>query len=79
MLHGDLGTVLRFNQSVTSLIAKRYPYTLELTLAALLVAMLLSIPAGVRSAQRRNQWDDRAAQRGQPVWLSFPTSLWALC
>src|SRR5207245_775475 len=59
VLHGDLGTSVRFNQSVGTLIVQRYPYTLKLTPAALLVAMLLSIPAGVRSAQRRNRWDDR--------------------
>src|SRR5467141_3413630 len=34
VLHGDLGPSLRFNQSVTSLILHRYPYTLQLTLAA---------------------------------------------
>src|SRR5438093_371752 len=58
VLRGDLGPSLRFNQSVSKMIAQRYPYTLELTLASLLVAIVLSIPAGVRSAQRRNQWDD---------------------
>src|SRR3984885_13103882 len=60
VLHGDLGKSIRFNQSVTKLIAQRYPFTLQLTLASLLVAIVLAIPAGVRSAQRRNQWDDRA-------------------
>src|SRR5262249_21537633 len=49
VFHGDLGLSVRFNQGVTGLIAKRYPYTLQLTLAALAVAVLLSIPAGVRS------------------------------
>src|SRR5712672_1397236 len=39
VLHGDLGPSLRFNQRVTRLIAQRYPYTLQLTLAALLVAI----------------------------------------
>src|ERR1700687_1073262 len=52
VLKGDLGPSLRFNQNVTRLIAQRYPYTLQLTLAALVVAVLLSVPAGVRSAQR---------------------------
>jgi len=72
VLHGDLGPSLRFNQSVGKLIAARYPYTLELTLAALLVAVLLSVPAGVRSAQRRNQWDDRAISVVSLFGLSFP-------
>src|SRR5207302_2418094 len=59
VLHGDLGPSFRYNQSVTRLLTQRYPYTLQLTLASLFVAITLSIPAGVRSAQRRNRWDDR--------------------
>ena len=72
VLHGDLGPSFRFNQGVTKLIAERYPYTLQLTLAALLVAMLLSIPAGVRSARRRNHWDDRLISIVSLFGLSFP-------
>jgi ABC-type dipeptide/oligopeptide/nickel transport system permease component len=72
VLHGDLGASVRFNQSVGSLVAQRYPYTLELTLAALAVALLLSIPAGVRSARRRNRWDDRALSVVSLFGLSFP-------
>jgi ABC-type dipeptide/oligopeptide/nickel transport system permease component len=72
VLRGDLGPSLRFNQSVTRLIAQRYPYTLQLTLAALVVAVLLSVPAGVRSAQRRNRWDDRLLSLVSLFGLSFP-------
>ena len=72
VLHGDLGPSLRFNQSVTSLILHRYPYTLQLTLAALLVAILVSIPAGVRSAQRRGRWDDKLLSVVSLFGLSFP-------
>jgi ABC-type dipeptide/oligopeptide/nickel transport system permease component len=72
VLHGDLGTSLRYNQSVTRLLAQRYPYTLELTVAALIVAILLSIPAGVRSARQRNRWDDRVISVVSLFGLSFP-------
>jgi ABC-type dipeptide/oligopeptide/nickel transport system permease component len=72
VLHGDLGPSLRFNQSVSSLILQRYPYTLQLTLAALLVAILISIPAGVRSAQRRGRWDDKLLSMVSLFGLSFP-------
>ncbi len=72
VLHGDLGPSLRFNQSVTSLILHRYPYTVQLTLAALLVAILISIPAGVRSAQRRGKWDDKLLSVVSLFGLSFP-------
>jgi ABC-type dipeptide/oligopeptide/nickel transport system permease component len=72
VLHGDLGSSIRYNQSVSRLIGQRYPYTLQLTLAALLVAILLSVPAGIRSAQRRNRWDDRALSIVSLFGLSFP-------
>jgi ABC-type dipeptide/oligopeptide/nickel transport system permease component len=72
VLRGDLGPSLRFNQNVSRLIAQRYPYTLQLTLAALAVAVLLSVPAGVRSAQRRNRWDDRLLSVVSLFGLSFP-------
>src|SRR6266487_3519456 len=72
VLHGDLGKSLRFNQGVTSLIAKRYPFTLQLTLASLFVAIVLAIPAGVRSARRRNRWDDLVLSVVSLFGLSFP-------
>jgi peptide/nickel transport system permease protein len=72
VLHGNLGPSLRFNQSVSSLIAERYPFTLRLTLAALFVALVLSIPAGVRSARRRDRWDDRTLSVVSLFGLSFP-------
>jgi len=72
VLHGDLGPSLRFNENVSRLITQRYPYTLQLTIAALVVAILLSVPAGVRSAQRRNLWDDRVLSVISLFGLSFP-------
>ena len=72
VLHGDLGRSIRYNQSVTKLLAQRYSYTLRLTLASLVVAIVLSIPAGVRSARRRNRWDDRLLSIVSLFGLSFP-------
>ena len=72
VLRGNLGPSLRFNQSVSSLIVQRYPYTLQLTIAALLIAVLISIPAGVRSAQRRGKWDDKLLSVVSLFGLSFP-------
>ena len=72
MARGDLGRSLRFDQNVTPLILQRYPATLKLTVAALLFALLLSIPAGVRSARRRDRWDDRVLSFVGLLGLSFP-------
>ena len=57
---------------MTQLILQRYPATLKLTIAALLFALLLSIPAGVRSARRRDRWDDRLLSFVSLLGLSFP-------
>src|SRR5438270_3619944 len=72
VLHGRLGQSIRLNQDVGRVIRERYPYTLRLTLAGLVIALLLSIPAGVRSAQRRNRWDDRLLSVVSLLGLSFP-------
>jgi ABC-type dipeptide/oligopeptide/nickel transport system permease component len=72
VFHGDLGPSLRFNQSVGRLIRERYPYTLQLTIAALAIAILISIPAGIRSAQRRGRWDDKLLSVVSLFGLSFP-------
>lgn len=72
VLHGDLGRSLRFDQGVSKLIVERYPATLELTVAALFFALLLAIPAGVRSAAKRNTWEDRVLGFVSLFGLSFP-------
>jgi ABC-type dipeptide/oligopeptide/nickel transport system permease component len=72
VFHGDLGQSIRYNDNVGRLVAARYPFTLELTLASLFVAIAISIPAGIRSAQRRNSWEDRALGFASLLGLSFP-------
>jgi peptide/nickel transport system permease protein len=72
VLHGHLGQSLRFQQDVGRLIVVRYPFTLQLTCAALLVAILLAVPAGVYSAKHRNRWGDRALSFVSLLGLSFP-------
>jgi len=69
---GDLGRSFRFDQPVSSVIVQRYPWTIELTLASMIVALVISIPAGVRSARRRNRWDDRLLSFVSLWGLSFP-------
>jgi len=70
--HGDLGKSVRLNKPVTQIVATAYPATMELAGAALFVALLLSIPAGVYSAVKRNQWQDRALGFVSLLGLSFP-------
>jgi len=72
LLHGDLGQSLRLHDSVTHLILQRYPYTLALTSAALLLGMAAAFPAGIWSALHRNRWQDRTFGVVSLVGLSFP-------
>ena len=72
VLRLDLGKSLRLQQPVATLLRDAYPSTLLLTLAALAVALVISVPAGVHSARRRNQWDDRAISFVSLLGLSFP-------
>ena len=72
VLHGDLGHSLRLNDSVTHLILQRYPYTLELTLAALVIALAGAIPAGILAALHRGRWRDNTVGVVSLFGLSFP-------
>jgi len=72
VVHGDLGQSLRLHDSVLRLILQRYPYTLALTVGALVIGVGLAIPAGVISARHRNGWIDRVIGVGSLVGLSFP-------
>lgn len=72
ILHGDLGRSLRMRDTVVHLVLQRYPYTLALTLGALLIGVGMAVPAGVISARRRGRWADRVIGVGSLAGLSFP-------
>lgn len=73
VLHGNLGQSLRFNRPVTELILSRYPYTLELAIPAILLAILLSFPAGIASARHRSKWQDQSLGVISLFGVSFPS------
>lgn len=72
VLHGDLGRSLRLNDSVMHLLLTRYPYTLELTVASVALAVALALPAGIAAALRRARWQDSAVGVVSLLGLSFP-------
>lgn len=72
VLHGDLGRSMRMNDTVVHLIVVRYPYTLQLTAAAVLMALLLAIPAGVTASLHRSRWQDHVLGVVSLLGLSFP-------
>jgi ABC-type dipeptide/oligopeptide/nickel transport system permease component len=70
--HADLGQSLRLHDSVLHLVLQRYPYTIALTVAAMILGIGLAVPAGVLSAMRRNRWQDRSLGLLSLTGLSFP-------
>ncbi len=72
VLHGDLGQSIRLHDSVMHLIFERYPYTLALTLAALILALALALPAGILSAVRRGRVLDQSLSVVSLFGLSVP-------
>ena len=72
LLRADLGTSFRFNSPVGPLIAARYPATMLLAVAALLVALALAVPAGIHSAVHQGKWPDRLLGFVSLLGLSFP-------
>jgi len=61
ILQGDLGRSIRSNNPVTSELAQRFPATAELTVVAMLFAVLVGLPAGIVSAWRRGSAFDHGS------------------
>jgi peptide/nickel transport system permease protein len=58
VLAGNLGESMRLKESVRALVAEKLPVTLQLGGMALLVALLIGIPAGIISAvKKETAWD----------------------
>jgi ABC-type dipeptide/oligopeptide/nickel transport system permease component len=72
-LRGDFGQSVRHGEPAFHLVLERLPATFQLSGAALLIALLLAIPAGVVSAVRRNTAVDYAATVVALLGQSMPT------
>ncbi|MEZ3117015.1 ABC transporter permease [Halobaculum sp. MBLA0147] len=72
LVRGDMGFSYIRGQEVTSLVASKVPATVELAVAATVVAIALSIPLGVVSATRRNQPVDWLATLFSLAGISTP-------
>ena len=72
LLSLDLGKSLHSNQSVTALLAERFPATLELALAAFFIAVLIAVPLGVMAARKRGTAWDTSAMTMSLLGVSIP-------
>lgn len=70
---GDFGISYRNQREVSSLIAERFPATLELVLVATILSLVIGIPLGVVTAIHRGTWYSEALQLGSIVGVSLPS------
>jgi peptide/nickel transport system permease protein len=74
-LQGEFGLSLRQGTKVSTLIVERFPATLELALAAALLALAIGIPMGVYAALRRGTFTSQVFMTISLLGVSLPTFL----
>jgi peptide/nickel transport system permease protein len=72
ILRGDFGESIRFSRPVTLILIERLPMTIELSMAALTLALLVGIPAGIIAAVRHNSATDVVTMVGANIGVSMP-------
>ncbi|HWC14649.1 MAG TPA: ABC transporter permease [Actinomycetota bacterium] len=75
---GDLGASVRTRQPVTDELARRFPATVELSIAAMFFAILLGIPLGFIAAKRYGGILDNASLVASLIGVSIPVFFLAL-
>ncbi|HVB11450.1 MAG TPA: ABC transporter permease [Bacillota bacterium] len=78
VLHGNLGTSIADNQPVSSDLSQYLPATIELSTAAIVVALVVGLPLGVLSALYRNRWQDQLTRVFSLGGVSLPVFFSAL-
>lgn len=73
ILHGDFGRSFRTDRPVIDLILERYPATIELAVAALLIAIGIAIPLGVMAGKNRGTLTDNIASVFALLGISLPS------
>ncbi len=74
----DLGETIWTREKVSKEIGERFPATIELALAAMIISTLLGIALGIISATRQYSWFDYTSMLGSLVGVSMPVFWLAL-
>jgi peptide/nickel transport system permease protein len=72
LVRGDLGNSITRGVPITSLIAERFPATIELALGALFFGLIVAVPIGIISAVKQNSIIDRLSMAGAFLGISMP-------
>jgi ABC-type dipeptide/oligopeptide/nickel transport system permease component len=72
---GDLGISLKYGDPVLTVILSRLPATIELAVAAMLIAIVIAVPLGLWAGSRPNSWIDNIGSTFGFTGISMP-SFW---
>ena len=72
-LQGDLGRSFVFGEPALGLILQRMPATLELAIAALVMAIVIGIPLGLYAGLKPQSWVSKSIMAGSILGFSLPT------
>jgi peptide/nickel transport system permease protein len=72
LFHGDLGNSILSGVPIATEITSRWPATLELAIAAMLIALSVGIPLGILSAVYADRWPDQVMRIGSLIGVSLP-------
>lgn len=72
LLTFDLGSSIFTGVPIAQEIRLRWPATFELSVIAMLIALLVGIPAGVLAAVKKNSWIDNLTMTGSLLGVSMP-------
>ncbi len=72
LLQGDLGRSISTRRPIATDLVQRYPATMILALASLLIVVMIALPLGVLSARYRNSWIDHFAMFISLSGVSMP-------
>jgi peptide/nickel transport system permease protein len=72
VLRADFGESLKFSRPVSQILVERLPMTIELSTAALALALLVGIPLGIASAMRHNSAVDVGTMAAANIGVSMP-------
>ena len=78
IMHGDLGISFRTKKPVWDEFFALFPATLELSLCAIVFAVLVGIPSGIIAAVHRGKWPDQMLMSTALIGYSMPIFWWAL-
>jgi peptide/nickel transport system permease protein len=72
LLHGNLGTSITTQRTITFELGQRFPATVELALSAMIFAILVGIPLGFLAAKRYGSLFDQLSLVGSLIGISIP-------